>query len=280
LAIRPSAIAGTWYPGSASALRRAVEGYLEACEVVSLPGPILALVSPHAGYAFSGATAAHAYAQVRGAAFTRVVLMGPLHRPIWGSRLGPFMTPAEGAYRTPLGDVPLDREFIAELDQRIALTPVHDDAEHSLEIELPFLQVVLGSFSLVPIMFGEHIGDRGARDRLEALAAALAELSDASTLLVASTDLSHLDNYADVLATDRRVLELVAAFDLERLARALASGEAQACGGSGLFAALRAAQRRGACGAQVLAYTSSGDVTGNKKPGIYTVGYLAAAVYA
>jgi AmmeMemoRadiSam system protein B len=190
------------------------------------------------------------------------------------------MTPAEGAYRTPLGDVPLDREFIAELDQRIALTPVHDDAEHSLEIELPFLQVVLGSFSLVPIMFGEHIGDRGARDRLEALAAALAELSDASTLLVASTDLSHLDNYADVLATDRRVLELVAAFDLERLARALASGEAQACGGSGLFAALRAAQRRGACGAQVLAYTSSGDVTGNKKPGIYTVGYLAAAVYA
>ena len=79
------------------------------------PGKVVALVSPHAGYAYSGPTAAHAFAQVRGADYARVVLIGPLHRPIRGSRLGAWMTPAEDAYRTPLGDVRLDRSFIAEL---------------------------------------------------------------------------------------------------------------------------------------------------------------------
>lgn len=277
--IRPSAIAGRWYPDSAVVLRRTVEEYLAAVPPVTLPGPVLALVSPHAGYAFSGPTAAHAFAQVRGAAFHRVILLGPLHRLIRGSRLGAFMVPQEAAYRTPLGDVPLDRTFIAELGRRVPLTPVQRDEEHSLEIELPFLQVALGAFSLVPIMLGEHIGDPGARARVTELAAALAELCDDGTLLVASTDLSHLDNYADVVRTDRRLADLVAAFDVEGLAAALATEQAQACGATGLVAVLEAAQKRGARGVQVLAQTTSGDVTGKKQPGMYTVGYLAAAAY-
>jgi AmmeMemoRadiSam system protein B len=278
--IRPSAIAGTWYPGNAQVLRRTVEDCLDACEPVALPGPVLALISPHAGYAYSGATAAHAYAQVRGAPFARVILLGPLHRLIPGSRLGPFMTPTEDAYRTPLGDVPLDRAFVAELGKRVRLTPVHGDEEHSLEIELPFLQVALRQFSFVPIMLGEHISEPGASARLETLAAALVELCDEQTLLVASTDLSHMDNYADVVRTDRRLVDLVDAFDVDGLMRALAAGEVQACGATGLVTVFRAAQRRGARGARVLAYASSGDVTGNKRPGTYTVGYLAAAAYA
>lgn len=277
--IRPSAIAGQWYPGSATALRRTVEEFLDAAPPVALPGPVLALISPHAGYAYSGPTAAHAFAQVRGAAFRRVVLLGPLHRPIWGSRLGAFMTPQEAAYRTPLGDVPLDRAFIAALGRRIPLTPVRHDEEHSLEIELPFLQTALTAFTLVPIMLGEHIGDPGARDRVAALADALADLSDDETLFVASTDLSHLDNYADVVRTDRRLAELLAAFDVAGLAAALAAEQVLACGATGLVAVLQAAQKRGARGVQILAQTTSGDVTGNKRPGTYTVGYLAAAVY-
>jgi len=278
--IRPSAIAGKWYPANAQALRHSVEGYLDACEAIPLPGPVLALVSPHAGYAYSGATAAHAYAQVRGADFRRVILLGPLHRLIPGSRLGPFMTPLEDAYRTPLGDVPVDRAFITELGKRVNLTAVHGDEEHALEIELPFLQVALGPFTLVPIMLGEHISEPGASARLEALAVALAELCDEHTLLVASTDLSHMDNYADVVRTDRRLVDLVGTFDVDGLDRALAAGDVQACGATGLVTVFKAAQRRGARGAQVLAYASSGDVTGNKHPGMYTVGYLAAAAYA
>ncbi len=279
LDVRPSAIAGTWYPGSAGLLRRTVEEYLAAVKPVALPGPVLALISPHAGYAYSGPTAAHAFAQVRGAAFRRVILLGPLHRPIWGSRLGPFMVPQEAAYRTPLGDVPVDRPFIAELGKLVELTPVRRDEEHSLEIELPFLQVALGEFSLVPIMLGEHIGEPRTLARLTLLATALGRLSDAATLLVASTDLSHLDDYDAVVRTDRRLVELLDAFAVDELAEALRTEQVQACGATGLVAVLKAAQQRGARGARVLAYASSGDVTGRKQPGIYTVGYLAAAVY-
>ena len=278
--VRPSAIAGTWYPGNAPVLRRTIEEYLAQVRSVTLPGRVLALVSPHAGYAYSGPTAAHAYAQVRGADFQRVVLMGPLHQMIRGSQLGAFMVPLEDAYRTPLGDVPLDHDFIAELGRRVTLTRVRGDKEHSLEIELPFLQVALGQFSLVPIMFGEYISDPGVLGRLDALAAVLAELSDANTLLVSSTDLSHLNNYADVVRIDQQLVELVDAFDVEGVSAALQTGQVMACGATGLVATLKTAQKLGARGARVLAHTTSGDVTGDKRPGAYCVGYMAVAVYA
>ena len=211
--------------------------------------------------------------------YRRVVLLGPLHRPIWGSRLGPFMVPTETAYRTPLGTLPLDREFIARLARGVPLTPVQGDKEHALEIELPFLQVALGSFSLVPIMCGEDIGEHGALGRVHALAERLAALGDEQTLFVASTDLSHLTDYQAVVRSDRRLADLVSAFDLDGLTAALQAGQVQACGASGLVTVLEAARKAGARGAQVLAYAASGDVTGDKNPGTYTVGYLAAAVY-
>jgi AmmeMemoRadiSam system protein B len=286
--VRPSAIAGTWYPGTAGTLRRTVESYLDQVEPVALPGRLLALVSPHAGYAYSGPTAAHAYALLRskpaavsnGIPFQRVVLLGPLHRMIRGSQLGPFMVPSESAYNTPMGDVPLDRAFIAALGERVDLTPVQMDEEHSLEIQLPFLQVTLGSFSAVPIMLGQHISEPGAPARVERLAAALAEIADEGTLLVASTDLSHLNNYGDVVRIDRRLVDLVRAFDVEELSAELQAERVQACGASGLVTALLAARKLGAKGTEVLAYAASGDVTGDKRPGTYCVGYLAAAVYA
>jgi AmmeMemoRadiSam system protein B len=282
--IRPSAISGAWYPGSAPVLRHTIEGYLDQIHPIALPGRLLALVSPHAGYAYSGPTAAHAYAQLRAASagsspVSRVVLLGPLHRPVWGDRHGAFMVPAEDAYRTPLGDVPLDRAFINALGRETGLTPVHMDEEHSLEIQLPFLQVALGEFSLVPIMLGQHISDPRAAAQVDELAAALASLADAGTLLIASTDLSHLDNYSDVVRIDRRLVEMVAAFDVDGLAAALADEEVQACGATGLIAVLQASRKLGATGAKVLSYAASGDVTGDKRPGVYTVGYLAAAVY-
>jgi len=276
--VRSSAIAGTWYPGSEPALRRAVEEYLAQAPRADLPGEVLVLVSPHAGYAYSGSTAGHAFAQVRGAAITRVILLGPLHRPIWGSDVGSFMVPIEDAYRTPLGDVPLDRGFIVRLGQQVELTPVRRDEEHALEIELPFLQVALGSFQLVPVMLGDYIGTRGAVERLDQLAQALAALWEPGTLIVVSTDLSHLENYADVLRTDHKLVDLVQAFDVPGLTAALVHEQVQACGASGLVAALRAAQQLGATTAHVLHYTNSGDVTGNRTPGTYTVGYMAAAV--
>jgi AmmeMemoRadiSam system protein B len=278
--VRESAIAGTWYPGSAPTLRQTVEGYLAQVSPAQTPDKVVALVSPHAGYAYSGPTAAHAFAQVRGADYSRVVLIGPLHRPIRGSKLGAWMTPAEDAYRTPLGDVRLDHDFIADLGQRVPLMVVRGDQEHSLEIELPFLQVVLGGFQLVPIMAGEYIVDPGTPAHIEQLADALAELcADEATLLVASTDLTHLDDYAAVIRIDRMLLELVDTFDVAGLSAALHAEQVQACGAVGLVTVLRAAQKLGARRAQVLAYAASGDVTGDKRPGTYCVGYMAAAAY-
>jgi AmmeMemoRadiSam system protein B len=195
------------------------------------------------------------------------------------------MTPVEDAYRTPLGDVRLDRSFIAELGQGVPLTAVSGDQEHSLEIELPFLQVALSGTSadglqLVPIMAGEYIGDPGTPAHIEQMAAALAELcADGTSLLVASTDLTHLDNYAEVVRMDRTLLDLVNAFDAAGLNAALQAERVQACGAVGLVTVLRAAQLLGARRSQVLAYAASGDVTGDKRPGTYCVGYMAAAAY-
>ncbi|HEX9115983.1 MAG TPA: AmmeMemoRadiSam system protein B [Anaerolineae bacterium] len=286
-AVRPSAIAGTWYPGHAETLRHAVAEMMDEARPANLPGAVLALVCPHAGYRYSGPTAAHAYRAVRGETYTRVIILGPLHRPIAGSRLGAVMVPAEDAYVTPLGQVRIDRSFLAALGAAVPLTEVRHDQEHSLEIQLPFLQVALAApFNLAPIMLGEYIGDPGTAVRLDQLSAALARLIQAGaatgerTLLLASTDLSHLDNYADVVRTDGELVDLVNRFDLPALTQALATERVMACGATGLVATLSTAQRLGAEGARVLAYASSGDVTGNKLPGAYTVGYLAAAAYA
>ncbi|MCL4507187.1 MAG: AmmeMemoRadiSam system protein B [Chloroflexi bacterium] len=278
-AVRAAHYAGSWYPGNAEVLRRSIEGYLARVHPATLPGPALALVSPHPGHQFGGLVAAQAFTQIRGQPVKRVVLMGPLHRPIRGSALGEFMVPRERSYATPLGQIPLDVDFITALSQRAPLTFVQGDQEHSLEIELPFLQVAVPSFALVPIMMGADIADRDTPAALEVLAGALVELADPDTLFVASTDLSHLDDYRKVVQVDHRMIELVEAFDIPALVKSLAWGEVYACGATGLVTALRAAQLRGATGARVLSYMNSGDVTGDRTPGAYTVGYMAVAAY-
>ena len=277
--VREAHFAGTWYPGDAAVLRTSIETYLAGVEPVALPGATLALVAPHAGHRYSGPVAAQAYAQVRSADINRVVLLGPLHRIIFGSQHGDFMVPAEVAYATPLGEIPVDTHFIAALSRIARLKVVRRDQEHSLEIELPFLQVALKQFSLVPIMLGADIKSSRTPALLEELATGLAELADAHTLFVASTDLSHLDDYREVGRVDQRMAELVNAFDLLALTRALARGEVNACGATGLVVALRAAQLRGAHGARVLQMMSSADITGERRVGAYTVGYMAAVAY-
>ncbi len=281
-AVRPAHYAGTWYPGDARILRESIGNYLSQAKPAkreALPGRPMALVSPHPGHRFGGPVAAHAYAQVKGKPYDRVVLMGPLHRPILGALFSDLLVTSVSSYATPLGPVPVDRAFLGQLGERVSLKAVRHDEEHSLEVELPFLQVVLGEFKLVPLMLAADIGDPGTPERLTRLATALAELSDERTLFVSSTDLSHLHNYTDVTQIDKCLLDLVEAFDLDRLTDALAHGDVFACGATGLITALRAAELRGATGARVLAYMNSGDVTGDTRPGNYTVGYMAAVAY-
>jgi AmmeMemoRadiSam system protein B len=275
--IRQSVIAGSWYPGQPDVLRRTLAGYLAEAEKVELEGELKALVSPHAGYAYSGPTAAYAYKQLEdGPAFDTVAVLSPLHQ----AYLGRFAVTKADYYETPLGLVEVDADLVEALGKEVTLNRVGNDGEHSLEIQLPFLQQVLGTFTLLPVMLGESLSNDRSLATCRELSEALAKLlRDRKALLVASTDLSHLYDYNDVVRHDRVMVELVERFDIGGLARALMEGRCQACGGAPVVAALLTAQAWGANRAKVLHYTNSGDVTGNRRPGNYTVGYMAAVVY-
>lgn len=275
--VRQSPIAGAWYPGSPEALRRTVDDYLARAKFFPTNDELIALISPHAGYPYSGQTAAYAYRQLHGRTYDTVVLLGPSHRDDFGAVALSTLN-----YWTPLGTVELDHEFIGALTQKIAARRVAQDHEHSLEIQLPFLQRALGAFKLVPIMLSLPLYLVGAyaRQPCEQLGAALAELARGKRiLLVASSDLSHLDDYAAVKKFDARTEELVAAFDLDALAEYFAEGECRACGDAPVLTALLAARALGANRARVLQRTNSGDVTGERERAEYVVGYMAVGVY-
>jgi len=237
---------------------------------------LLGLISPHAGYAYSGQTAAYAYYQLAGREVDTVVIMGPSHRA-W---LGDYAVSSEEAYETPLGLVPLDRAFITDLEEQISLNHTKRDAEHSLEIQLPFLQRQLGDFRLVPILMN---ADDPAQ--AQALASALVKTIGQRTmegkrvLLVASSDLHHIDNYDEVVERDRSVVEAIDAYDLDSLTPLLTAPHCTVCGRMPILTVLHAARLLGADSVKVLHQTNSGDVTGQRWPGQYTVGYMAAAIY-
>jgi len=265
--IRPSPIAGTWYPGDAPALARMVDDFLANVPAQEVAGRPLALIAPHAGYAYSGQVAAYAYSLLRGQKYERVVILSPCHALYPGR----FLTTVKRYYGTPLGPVEVDRATLEGLAGHIPLRGLEYDEEHSLEIQLPFLQRTLGHFMLVPIM----LRDQSWED-CQLLAEALdAVLGQERPLLVASSDLCHDYDYERVRATDAATLA------------ALVQGEARAfwqeawrrhgaCGYGPITTALLVARRWGGKRVVLLHATNSGDVTGQRFG--YVVGYAAAAV--
>jgi AmmeMemoRadiSam system protein B len=268
---RPSPIAGQWYPGTPDRLRERVQGFLDAAEVDPLDGRLVALVSPHAGHAYSGGVAAHAYKLVEGMSYDIVVIVAPNHRI---NNYAPYLVTSHTAYWTPLGEVLLADELMRALDKRLGFTRVKEDEEHSLEIQLPFLQVALSAeFKLVPVMINDQ-----SSDACYALGGALADvLRDRNALLVASTDLSHFYDAETAARLDGAVTDRIAAFDAEGLLEVLRTGKGHACGGGPTVAVMLAARALGANRARLLKYATSGDVTGDY---YRVVGYAAAALYA
>jgi AmmeMemoRadiSam system protein B len=269
--VRRSVIAGSWYPGSASALASTIDGFMAAVDEGPLEGELRGLISPHAGYSYSGRVAAYAYKQLEGKSYPTVVIVSPIHRH-YGGR---YLVTSNQYYETPLGMAEVDGQLVSKLGGEIELNFVDQDAEHSLEIQLPFLQHMLGEFTLLPVMMGDQ-GLGACRELSVALAKVLGEKE---ALLVASSDLAHLHDYEEVVAHDRFVQRFVNDFDPEGLASSLAKNEAQACGGGPIVTVMLTARELGADSAKVLKYMNSGDVTGARTPGQYTVGYLAGAIY-
>jgi AmmeMemoRadiSam system protein B len=268
MGIRKPAVAGTWYPGSASTLARAVDDHLQQV-ARDLSGDLFALVAPHAGLAYSGPVAAHAYRLLRGRAFDVVVLVGPSHFVAFE---GVAIVPT-GGFETPLGVVPIDSgcaEAMAAASPIIHERPAAHAREHALEMQLPFLQRLQPSVPIVPLVMGYQDAETA-----EALAEALASsLRGRRALLIASTDLSHYHDARTAARLDAVVVECVARFDPVALQQALQEQPDHACGGGPMVAVMRAAAALGARHGVVLHRADSGDVSGDKTS---VVGYLAAA---
>lgn len=272
--LRPSPIAGRWYEGRPRPLAESIDRWLDQAELPELPGEVVAVVAPHAGHMYSGAVAAHAFAAVRGLRPALVAVVSPMHHPY----AAPLLTSAHAGYETPLGAIPIDRQAVAALDSALkrelgfGLTPVANDPEHSLEIELPFLQRALaGEFQLLPVMVRAQRPDVSRR-----LGECLAEvLCGRDALLVASTDLSHFHPQREAKLLDEAMLRQLAAFSPEGLFATEAKGEGEACGLGALAAVLWAARALGADQVRVLRHATSGDVTGDFES---VVGYGAAVV--
>jgi AmmeMemoRadiSam system protein B/AmmeMemoRadiSam system protein A len=272
LGVRKPAVAGTWYPEDPSDLRKMLDTFFENAKKPPVEGEIVGLVSPHAGYVYSGLIAAHSYKQVVGKQYDAVVVVAPSHRDHF--RGASVFTGT--AYETPLGRIPVDRELAADLLSQDGILHAGWEGhrtEWSLEAQLPFLQYALGSFRLVPIVLAEWDWETCRRVG-EAVARAC---RGKSVLLVASTDLYHGYSYDECHARDAQTLRAIEEFDAEKFNRGLNREEYQACGGGPVTVVMVAAKQLGAEKAKVLAHTTSGDVTGQRSG--YVVGYGSVVFY-
>jgi MEMO1 family protein len=268
--VRRAAMAGSWYPGTKGALTAAVEACLSQAGRVRVPGRLVALISPHAGLTYSGPVAAHGYSLLKDTASRTVVLIGPAHRPDFEG-VALF---ARGAWETPLGRVPVDDE-VSELllagGHGILDRPEAHRREHSLEMQMPFLQYLVPDLRIVPLLMGSQ-----SREAADALAQALTQAqAGRNVLLVASSDLSHYLTSEQAALRDAVVCAHVERFDADGLMDSLANEPNRACGGGPMVAVMKAARELGADRASLLRYADSGATSGDHAR---VVGYLSAAL--
>ena len=273
---RADHLAGSWYPGDRETLRRQLQGYLEKVTTASQPDTI-ALILPHAGYRFSGATAMAGAKVLAGQKYRRVVVMGPTHSVAMNNRLS---VPGVTHYATPLGEAPLDRVFIDALKKHdiFETIPAAHQSEHSVQMEIPVLQQVLGNFNLVPIVVGSLDGETIRR-----AAAIIGGLVDADTLVVASSDFTHYGrrfNYVpfrddipgNIRKVDMGAYDFIAKCDADGFLNYHKQTGATICGRMPI--AILLSMLNPDSKVQLLQYETSGDLTGDFQN---SVSYLSVA---
>lgn len=269
--IRENIVAGSFYPGNPQTLESMVKKFLGNAEDRKIK-KIKALVCPHAGYIYSGQVAACSYRQVMGKEFDSVIIIAPSH-----SEHFDFNSVYNGkAYQTPLGMVSIDNgsceKLAASGSQNIRLSKYGHRTEHSLEVQLPFMQIALKNLQIVPVVMGIQ-----SKANAESLGTAIGELfKGENILLVASTDLSHYHPYNTAVSLDKKVEELIRNFDTEGLEAAFLSDRLEMCGGGPVIAAMIASKILGAQNSEILCYMNSGDTSGDRSA---VVGYLSAVLY-
>jgi MEMO1 family protein len=273
---RPSPIAGTWYLSDPVKLAGQIDSFLDAARIPdnNLDGDVVGLLAPHAGHRYSGHTAAYAYKTVQGKPHDLVVILSPFH-PFF---IGDFLTTSHSAYQTPLGNLPVAKKELQSLEDLLknhglAIAQIARDEEHSLEIQLPFLQRAWNSkFELLPLMV------RSQNPKiLNTLAVSLYEVvKERDVLFVASSDLSHFYPLKTAEALDAEMLKRVKSFDPLSVLSAESEGMAFACGASAIASVLWASKLAGADKVKILNYSTSADSTSDPSS---VVGYGSAVIY-
>ena len=273
--IRRPAVAGTFYPGNPVELSKLLAEFYAEAEKKPLPGRPTAIIAPHAGYVYSGRTAAAAYKQLEGETYDVVVVISPSHTVFFQGA-----SVYDGsAYQTPIGVVEVDEKLSERIGSIHPLVYLSNKGhtggsvrgEHALEVQLPFLQQMLGKFKLVAIVIGDQ-EENSCRALGEVLATAL---NGKNSLIVASSDLSHFYTEKEARKLDANIRKAVEEYNPEKLLNTISSGRGEACGGGPMVSAMTASKRLGGEQVVITGYTTSGESTGDLSE---VVGYLSAVI--
>lgn len=274
--IKSSNVAGTFYPADAERLSNKIDALLAKANPSQMPGEIFALISPHAGYDFSGRIAAYGYKLIKGKKYKTVIIIGPTH---FFAFKGISVYP-KGEFYTPLGGVEIDQEFASKLigkDESIFFKPQAFTREHSVEVQIPFLQKVLkeNSWRIVPVVMGDCSLEE-CKKFADLLKNAIGSRKD--VLIIASSDMYHGYDYDEARIIDNLTLSYLKDMDIAGLYEGLKAGKLQLCGGLPVITTLFLAKEMGHNIIELLASTNSAEVTGNKTRGNWTVGYCSMAI--
>ena len=267
--IRYPIAAGSFYDSDPSKLKKQIRNFLDNAQDLKLD-KITTLIVPHAGYIYSGQVAAHAYRQIEGKDYDCILVIAPSH-----SELFDFVSIYPGGYQTPLGIAGIDEKNSQMLEKGhdlIKFSAQGHKEEHSLEVQIPFLQEVLGDIEIIPMAIGNQ-----SPDLIKELGNTVGKaFSQMETLIIASSDLSHYHPYKTALSLDQKVEKLVADFDIQGLADSFFGDRVEMCGGGPVLAAMTAARILGSKNSKVISYRNSGDIIGDRSA---VVGYLSAVFY-
>lgn len=269
--IRYPAVAGLFYPEDPDELKKSIEKFFKKIPESPSLGKIYSLIVPHAGYIYSGQTAAYAYKLLKDNPVETIIIISPSHREYFqGISIynGDF-------YRTPLGDVPINKELrniIIKNNKRIIVSERGHREEHAIEVQLPFLQTVLSKFLIVPIIIGDQRPEY-CNDLINILSTSL---RNENVILIASTDLSHYHPADAADQLDQIIIKDIGEFNHTKLMADIQNEKAEACGGGPAVVVLATSKILGADSVKVLHHCNSGDITGDRSA---VVGYLSAVTY-
>lgn len=268
--VREPQVAGMFYPSNPKELENQINGFINGIKVESEVHNVKGIVAPHAGYMYSGKTAAYAFKTIKNKNYKNVIVISPSHREYFRG-ISIF---SGDAYSTPLGDIVVNKELRTRLvgysDIIFEGLEGHRE-EHALEVQLPFLQIVLEDFNLIPIVIGDQ-----NKEFVYGLANALADVIEDDTLIVASSDLSHFYTRGHAQKLDHRIAEHINNYNFEELQNDLEMKRCEACGGGGIVALMKALKMKNVLNSRVVAQSDSGDITGDENE---VVGYLSAILY-